>query len=267
MGEIDLGVNVGLPELLGIEDDIFPDLIGIPENLGPAPGIVPASLGFYYTPTAVPEPDGENNLSVVTSANLINQAIFAIHEAGLLSPTVNILNDLNDSGLYILTDPETANTRILFSPTLSPELHFRGHIQSVAYLNVDNFDILYQRKNAQGEWKDALSMSFSAEIPLQLSVDGSKGVQLALINPAAELEFNLGCWFEFSVKFPPKLFVAKGIASILVDQLNHMLALIQLPEDLFLNQEEASLAIHPETFKTVGEPRNHFSFSASFDNL
>ena len=267
IGDIELGINLGFPELLGIDDDIFPNLLGIPENLGPAPGIVHDTLGFKYTPTAVPAPDGENNLSMVVSANVLNQAFLAIYEAGLLSPNINILNELKDNGQYILTDPETANRRILFSPTMAPEISFRGHIQSVAYINVDNFDILFQKLNDVDEWENLLDLSITAEIPVQISVDGRGGLQLALINPAVELEFVFKHWAQFTLRLPTGLFATRRVASLILDQLNYGLGLIRYPQSLFLEQEETTLSIRPETFKTVGKPRDHFSLSASFEDL
>ncbi|MBL4869218.1 MAG: hypothetical protein JKY67_22885 [Pseudomonadales bacterium] len=267
IGDIELGINLGFPELLGIDDDIFPNLLGIPENLGPAPGIVHDTLGFKYTPTAVPAPDGENNLSMVVSANVLNQAFLAIYEAGLLSPNINILNELKDNGQYILTDPETANRRILFSPTMAPEISFRGHIQSVAYINVDNFDILFQKLNDADEWENLLDLSITAEIPVQISVDGRGGLQLALINPAVELEFVFKHWAQFTLRLPTGLFATRRVASLILDQLNYGLGLIRYPQSLFLEQEETTLSIRPETFKTVGKPRDHFSLSASFEDL
>lgn len=266
-GGIDIGLNVGLPNLLGLENDILPDIIGIPSDLGPAPGIVPESLGFYFTPVGVPDPESLDNFSMVASSNLINQTMFAVYEAGLLSPTVNILDKLNDEGYYILTDPEIANTRILFRPTMAPQLSFRGQTQSIAYINVDEFVIMYQRLNEEGEWEDAHTVTLTFEIPVQLSSDGNSGLQLGMIYPAIELSYDSQNFLDFRLQLPPRLFVVKGIAAILIDQINRGLALIQLPSDVLVNVEESTLAINPETVKAVGKPRRHFAFSAGLESL
>lgn len=264
---IDIGVNLGFPDLLGFEEDILPDVVGIPENLGPAPGIVSDSLGFYFTPARVPNPSRGNNLSVVASGNLINQAIFAIYEAGLLSPTINILDDLTGTGQYIMTTPEEADTRILFRPIMSPQLVFRGDIQSVAYLNVDHFVIIYQQLDTENEWRDVREMAVSMEIPVQLSVDGQQGLQLGLINPELELVVETRYSFDLNFSFPPKFILFKGVAALLIDQLNQGLSVVDLPNQLLLNIEESSLAIHPGSVTTVGFPRRHFAFTANLNSL
>ena len=263
VGDINLGVNLGFPKFLNIDNNFLPGLLGIPQDLGPAPGIVPAPLGFQYTSTAVPAPGNDGDLDIVANTNLINQAILAIYEAGILSPTVNILDQLNTKGLYVITDKDSANTRIVFDPKVSPALSFRGDIQSVAYLNLDHFHVLYQRLNSSGTWENSLDLELSGEIPLQLSVDGDKGLQLALINPAVELNFDYAHWFDYRLMLPTRLFVARGIAALLIEQLNKGLAQVKLPQDLILKQAASSLVINPETIKTVGTPRDHIAISAN----
>lgn len=266
-GGIDIGLNVGLPNLLGLENDILPNIIGIPSDLGPAPGIVPESLGFYFTPVAVPNPESVGNFSMVVSSNLINQTLFAVYEAGILSPTVNILDQLSEQGYYLLTDPETANTRILLRPTMAPQLSFRGQTQSIAYINVDEFVVTYQRLNEAGEWENSYSVPLNFEIPAQLSSDDSDGLRLGMIYPAIELSYDSQHFVDFRLQLPPRLFVVKGIAALLIDQINRGLGLIKLPSDVLVKVEEESLAINPETVKAVGKPRRHFAFSASLDAL
>lgn len=264
---IDVGLNLGFPDLIGFEDDILPNVIGIPENLGPAPGIVSDSLGFYFTPARVPNPGRSSNLNVVASGNLVNQAIFAIYEAGLLSPTINIHDDLTESGEYIMTTPEEANTRILFRPVMSPQLSFRGDIQSVVYLNVDNFVIIYQQLGDDNEWRDVREMAISMEIPVQLSVDAEQGLQLGLINPAVDLVVETRYSFDLTFSFPPRFILFKGVAALLIDQLNQGLMVIDFPSQLLLDIEESSLAINPESVTTVGSPRRHFAFGADLNSL
>lgn len=259
---ITLGLNLGFPDLLGLENDILPNVIGIPSTLGPAPGIVGDSPGFYFTPTAVPDPENLDNINLVASSNLINQAIFAVYEAGLLSPVINIADQLNDAGYYLITDPDNANTRILLQPSMAPSLSFRGHTQSVAYINVDNFRVVYQRLNAAGKWEDAQAVTLSFAIPVQLSTDGNTGLQLGMIYPDLDLQYESVRFIDFRLQLPTRLFVVKGIAALLVDQINRGLTMIRLPESLVLGIEEAALTINPGTIRTVGKPRRHFAFSA-----
>lgn len=259
---ITLGLNLGFPDPLGLENDILPNVIGIPSALGAAPGIVGDSAGFYFTPTAVPNPESIDNLNLVASSNLINQAIFAVYEAGLLSPVINIADQLSNAGYYLITDPDDANTRILLQPAMAPSLTFRGHTQSVAYINVDDFGVVYQRLNAAGQWENAQAVTLSFAIPVQLSTDDNAGLQLGMIYPDLDLLFESARFTDFRLQLPTRLFVVKGIAALLVDQINRGLTLISLPDALVLGRDEASLTINPGTIRTVGKPRRHFAFSA-----
>lgn len=266
-GEIELGVDLGFPEVLRIDDNLFPDLLGIPAQLGPAPGLAPNMLGFRFTPTPVPAADNSENLSLVVNSNIINQALLAIYEAGILSPTVPILDQLSTTGGYFITTQEAANTRIVLAPKTVPELSFRGQDQSVAFLTLDQFEILYEVRNESDEWEIASRITFNMEAPVQLATDGQSGLALALINPEIDITLDLGHWFDYRLQFPPKLFFGRAIAAIILEQINRGLSVVQLPDSLLLSYSDSSLSVMPETIKTVGEPRNHFSFSASFDAL
>lgn len=266
-GEVELGVNLGFPDVLHIDDHLFPDLLGIPAELGPAPGLAPNMLGFRFTPTAVPAADNVGNLGVVVNSNIINQALLAIYEAGILSPTVPILDELSSTGGYFITTMENANTRIVLAPKTLPELSFRGNNQSVAFLTVDQFEIEYQVRNENAEWETSSQIQFNMEAPVQLSTDGNTGLQLALINPEIDITLDLGHWFDYRLQFPPKLFFGRAIAALILEQINRGLTLVQLPSSLQLSYADSTLEVMPETIKTVGKPRHHFSLSARFNAL
>ena len=102
---------------------------------------------------------------------------------------------------------------------------------------------------------------------MQLATDGESGLQLALINPQIDISLNLGQWYDYRLQFPPKLFFGRAIAGLIVDQINRGLAVVQLPDSLVLSYGDSSLAVMPGSVKTVGKPRHHFGFSASFDAL
>ena len=266
-GEIDLGVSLGFPEVLRINDNLFPDLLGIPEQLGPAPGLAPNMLGFRFTPTPVPAAANNQNLSLVVNSNIINQALLAIYEAGVLSPTVPILDQLSTTGGYFITTLEEANTRIVLAPSTVPELSFRGQDQSIAFLTVDQFELLYEVRNEADQWETASRLQFNMEAPVQLATDDNGGLALALINPDIDITLDLGYWYDYRLQFPPKLFFGRAIAAIILEQINRGLTLVQLPSSLQLSYSDSTLSVMPETITTVGEPRNHFGFSASFDAL
>ena len=266
-GEIDLGVSLGFPEVLRINDNLFPDLLGIPEQLGPAPGLAPNMLGFRFTPTPVPAAANNQNLSLVVNSNIINQALLAIYEAGVLSPTVPILDQLSTTGGYFITTLEEANTRIVLAPSTVPELSFRGQDQSIAFLTVDQFELLYEVRNEADQWETASRLQFNMEAPVQLATDDNGGLALALINPDIDITLDLGYWYDYRLQFPPKLFFGRAIAAIILEQINRGLTLVQLPSNLQLSYSDSTLSVMPETITTVGEPRNHFGFSASFDAL
>ena len=264
-GEVELGVNLGFPDVLQLDDHIFPDLLGIPENLGPAPGLAPNMLGFRFTPTVAPAADANANLGLVVNSNIINQALLAIYEAGILSPTVPILDELTETGGYFITTMENANTRIIMSPKTVPELTFRGNTNSVAYLTIDQFEIIYQVRNETEEWETSSSIQFNMEAPVQLSTDGNAGLELALISPEIDITLDLGHWFDYRLQFPPKLFFARAIAAVILEQINRGLTLVQLPSSIQLTYDDSTLQVIPESVRTVGEPRHHFGLSASFD--
>ncbi|MBA52997.1 MAG: hypothetical protein CMK89_00945 [Pseudomonadales bacterium] len=271
-GDIELGVNLGFPEVLQLDDHLFPDLLGIPEQLGPAPGLAPNMLGFRFTPTTVPAADNTANLGLVVNSNIINQALLAVYEAGILSPTVPILDELSATGGYFITTMDNANTRIVLAPKSVPELSFRGgdrsgEAQSIAFLTVDYFEIHYEVRNEAGDWELSSRTSFNMEVPVQLSTDGESGLQLALINPQLDISLNTGQWFDYRLQFPPKLFFGRAIAGLIVDQINRGLSVVQLPDSLVLSYGDSSLAVMPGSVKTVGKPRHHFGLNASFDAL
>lgn len=266
-GEAEIGVNLGFPDVLHLDDHLFPDLLGIPAELGPAPGLAPNMLGFRFTPTPVPAADNSGNLGLVVNSNIINQAILAIYEAGILSPTVPILDELSETGGYFITDMENANTRIVLAPKTVPELTFRGNNNSMAYLTVDKFEIIYQVRNESDDWETSSSIEFNMEAPVQLASDGSGGLQLALISPEIDITLDLGHWFDYRLQFPPKLFFGRAIAAVILEQINRGLTLVQLPGSLQLSYSDSTLEVIPESIKTVGEPRHHFGLRASFDAL
>ncbi|RLU01210.1 MAG: hypothetical protein D9N14_03365, partial [Ketobacter sp.] len=249
-GDIELGVNLGFPEVLQLDDHIFPDLLGIPEQLGTAPGLAPNMLGFRFTPTNVPAADNTANLGLVVNSNIINQALLAVYEAGILSPTVPILDELSETGGYFITTMDNANTRIVLAPKSVPELSFRGVDQSIAFLTVDYFEIHYEVRNEAGDWELASRTSFNMEVPVQLATDGESGLQLALINPQIDISLNLGQWYDYRLQFPPKLFFGRAIAGLILEQINRGLGVVQLPDSLVLSYGDSSLSIMPGSVKT-----------------
>jgi len=122
--------------------------------------------------------------------------------------------------------------------------------------------VVYQRLNAAGQWENAQAVTLSFAIPVQLSTDDNAGLQLGMIYPDLDLLFESARFTDFRLQLPTRLFVVKGIAALLVDQINRGLTLISLPDALVLGRDEASLTINPGTIRTVGKPRRHFAFSA-----
>jgi len=270
-GSIDIGLDLGFPEVVELDDHLLPDLLGIPEGLGAAPGIVPKALGFRYSLADVPDPESfvepSAELGVSISSNLINQALLAVYEAGVLSPSIPIYDDRINSGAYLITDAENANERILFRPRVPPELTFRGDKISMAYLTLDHFEIIFQDLIGEGVWVDNAVYEINSELAVQLSNDNEEGLQLGLLNPDFDLLYEIGNNGQGRIRFPTRGLLFSALEALIVEQINGGLRLLGLPEELQLNADGVTLGIEPGRIETVGEPREHFGISASFNAL
>lgn len=270
-GSIDIGLDLGFPEVVELDDHLLPDLLGIPEGLGVAPGIVPNALGFRYSLTDVPDPESfvapSTELGVSVSSNLINQALLAIFEAGVLSPSIPIFDDRENSGAYFITDAESANERILFRPRVPPELTFRGDQISIAYLTLDHFDVIFQDLVEEEVWVDNAVYEINAELAVQLSNDSEEGLRLGLLNPDFDLLYEIGNNGQGRIRFPTRGLLLSALEAFIVEQINGGLRLVSLPAELQLGADGVTLGIEPGKIETVGEPREHFGISASFNAL
>ncbi|MCG8316908.1 MAG: hypothetical protein MI976_27140, partial [Pseudomonadales bacterium] len=271
---IDIGLDLGFPDILNLDDHLLPDLLGIPEGLGAAPGLVPTMLGSRYSTVAVPDPDRfratEDELGISISSNLINQALLAIYEAGILSPAIPIWDDRGNSGAYFITDIESANERILFLPKVAPELTFRGQQISVAYLTLDHFEIQFQDLvNATGDdlqWQTYATYELNSELAVKLSDDAETGLKLGLINPEFDIFYEIYDNRRKRLSFPTSGLLFSSLEPLIVEQINGVLMQFLLPESLTLTRDDAALEITPSAIETVGVPREHFGISAILDS-
>ncbi|MCG8671813.1 MAG: hypothetical protein MI867_20585 [Pseudomonadales bacterium] len=269
-GPIDIGLDLGFPDILNLDDHLLPDLLGIPEGLGQAPGLVPTMLGFKYTPVNVPDPEQfrteTSEVGISVSSNLINQALLAFYEGGVLSPAIPINDDRENTGAYLITDPETANERILFRPQVAPELSFRGNLFSVAYLTLDHFEVVFQDL-VNGEWQETAVYELNSELAVRLSNDGEEGLQLALLSPEFDLFYEIGNNREGRIKFPTTGLLFSSFEAVIVEQINSLLRIFILPEEIQLTADGVGLGIVPEDIRTIGAGRQHFGISASLNAL
>ena len=269
-GPIDIGLDLGFPDVLNLDDHLLPDLLGIPAGLGAAPGLVPDMLGFRFTPELLPDPDTfrteSSELGIAVSSNLINQALLAFYEGGLLSLAIPVFDDRDNTGAYIITDPENANERILFKPQVAPELSFRGDLISVAYLTLDHFMIEFEDL-VNGEWQQTASYEINSELAVRLSNDNESGLQLALLSPEFDLFYEIGNNRDGRIRFPTSGLLFSQFEAVIVEQINVFLRLFILPEEIRLSVDGAGLGIEPEDIRTVGSLRGHFGISASLNAL
>lgn len=268
-GNVDIGLDLGFPDVLQLDDHLLPDLLGIPETLAAPPGLVPTQLGFRYTAVALPDPDDfrieASELGIAVSANLINQALFAFYEGGVLSPAIPIFDDRENTGAYIITNVENANERIVFKPAHPPELTFRGNLISVAYLTLDEFQIVFEDL-IEDEWVEYASYEINSELAVKLSHDEDLGLNLALLNPAFDVFYEI-VDEEGRIKFPTRGLLFSSLEPLIVEQINAALSLFVLPDTIALSADGVGLGIEPQEIETVGSPREHFGISAGLSAL
>lgn len=269
-GPIDIGLDLGFPDVLQLDDHLLPDLLGIPESLAAPPGLVPTMLGFRYTPAYLPDPDAFRDpgaeLGIAVSANVINQALFAFYEGGVLSPAIPIFDDRDNSGAYLISDLQSANERILFKPKSPPELTFRGKEISVAYLTLDNFEIVFEDL-INDEWVEYQRYQLNTELAVKLSNDNEQGLHLALLSPKFDLFYEMIDQRTGRIKFPTRGLLFSSLEPLIVEQINLGLGLIGLSQGIELIADGVVLQVVPESIETVGSTREHFGISANFNLL
>lgn len=256
------GLGLGQPAESWLDDyfnrHFFPDGGHIPSELGPNPGIAPQALGFRFTETQLPDPSSDAELAVNLSANLINQAMLAAYEAGLTTLSVPLKAEGQS---VVITEPENANALLNFEPSVPAQAVFRGNRNAVAYLKVTNFKVAYVLLNAQGEWETKFQMVISADVPVQFSVEGDNGLNIALISPALEISFGAD---EGSLE---EIILQQGFLQVLIKQVNTALSKIQLPEDIQVKVDNAGIEINPGAISLIGQPKEHISFESNFRAL
>lgn len=231
---------------------IILDMDNIPTVLAAPANLAPAALGFLYADSPLPTPNNQGDLELAISSNFINQAILALYQAKLLSAEFTAHHTLHE---LTFTDPESANAKITLEATSPPEFSLRGDQFSVAFLTLNHYTLRYQRRKQNGEWGDGLEIDFSADLPINVGVDGKEGIQISIINPDFNTVINSQV-LSLGVSLPddrPRLITAL---------LPRLLDDIQAKLNIFaFDQTQIGFTLEPRDIYSVGTPKAHLGLS------
>ena len=232
-GDVQSGTDFGSPEIIWVSDHFMPDQVKIPENLGPAPDVAPTALGFRFTPGLVRDVEnGDTEIAIVAATNYINQGMLALYESGISIVKLPLIIQKNS---IIFATEETATHRVVNSPSSPFELAFRGSVNKVPYLVINNFHIVTQEKTADGEWNQVKDAAFSAELPISIDIEEGH-LKLAFLTPT----------LTFEASNANNLLVQYILSTIVIEQINLGIAQIPLPLMTDLTYGDETLVIDPQ---------------------
>lgn len=247
-GEVDIGFSVGSsPDILWVSDHVLPDGEDLAEALGPAPGIAPTPLGYLYNGPMNSAPDNAaGDVSVLSSATLVNQALLAFYESALLQIAVGYVDGL------VSNEPNSDYThRVIFQPATPPELVFKGSAPLVAYLRANNFQIKVQEKQAEDSWESINEVFIDAEIPVVIGVENNR-LQLGLLTAELDIFSTNGTGAGFNL-FSMENLLNRVLVGILIEQINLGLSELDIPGTFELQEDEASVTADIEGISVTSD--------------
>ena len=232
-GDIETGADFGSPDVIWVSDHFMPDQNEIPANLGPAPDVAPTALGFRYTPGLIRDiSNGDTEIALVAATNYINQGMLALYESGISIVKLPLIIGNNS---IILASEDAATHRVVNYPSSPFELAFRGSVNKVPYLIINNFHIVTQEKTVSGEWNQVKDAVFSAEIPVSIDIEEGH-LKLAFLTPT----------LSFEASNANNLLVQYILSTIVIEQINLGIAQIPLPLMTDVTYGDETLVIDPQ---------------------
>ena len=234
--ELDLGFSVGeSADIWWVSDHILPDGADLGDSLGPAPELAPQALGYRLSGPMTGTPDSNGgDVSVLTSATLVNQALLAFYETALLQFSLGYLDGV------ISNEPNSEYThRMAIIPGTPPELIFKGTAPAIAYIRINNFEIKIQEHLGGDDWNDLQSFVINAEIPVVISVEDNR-LKLGLLTTDLDVISTNGNATDFTV-FSMEYFLNRVMVSILIEQINLGLGQLAIPGTFDIEADSASL--------------------------
>ncbi|MBL4608323.1 MAG: hypothetical protein JKY01_10925, partial [Pseudomonadales bacterium] len=255
-GDVNVGsVNVDLTtEITGTLYVL--DMEDIPSSLALPPlGLAPQVLGFRYSKDPAQVPNNNGDIEVNISTNMVNQALLALHEGGLLGIDLAMLNNFERITFVPLED---ANTKISLGPSTPPELLVKGGVHPVIVLVINDYNIHYQRKLKDGSWGKGLNFFFSAELPIQLGEQGEAGLKLGLLSPQLNIQLRDVGPFTVGISTPERRkMLAAGVLPKLLENIEVKLNLF------FAGQPPVGFTIEVDSLSAQGTPGGHIGASVN----
>lgn len=239
---------------LHIDDLYILEMDSISTSLASSPALVPEPLGFLYTNSHLTDPNNQGDLEIAISSNFVNQTMLALYQAKLFSTEFFVLDTLSQ---FVFTNEESANTKITLEATSPPEFSVRGGRFSVAFINLNHYKLVYQKRRRSGEWGPGMEIDFSAELPVNFGVDDQENIQLSILNPDFNTVINSSRVFPLGVALPedrPRL-----ITAILPGLLNDIQAKLNI---FTIDESQVGFAVDNVDVYGVGDPKAHLGLSA-----
>jgi len=257
---IDTGFSVGSsPDVLWVSDHVLPDGADLESQIGPSPDIAPQALGYRFNGAMTGTPDSNGgDVSVISSVSLINQALLGFYETALLQLSVGYKEGI----LSTEVDPDYTH-RMVVLPATPPEMVFKGSVPAVAYLGVNNFQIVIQEKQANESWVDIEVFTIDADIPVVIGVQDNR-LNIGLMTTDLDVVVTNNDVSNFSL-FSMNNFLNRVFVSILIEQINLGLSNIDIPGAFNLEAGNAAVETSVDEISVTSE--NNLQIDINLNNI